>query len=178
MPATAATLQLVPKRSDQALHEQNFPPEKLLGYARHIARHKHMAGHEDRREDLVSYLVEIGTRYAARYNPDLTSETGRYSFGSWVYDIMEKRVPDFFRSQAEGYADTRDRFKTPHEAHSVVDDLAIDKELHHELFLEIFTDERLKTWAQAAAQTEWSLKEFVVITLDLTANHILHEEEA
>lgn len=51
------------------------------------------------------YLVELGCRKAVTYNPDKSSPT--YSFSSYLYDIMAQRVPDFYRSKAEGFGDKR-----------------------------------------------------------------------
>ena len=154
--------------STQALADHGFPPERLLGFARQIAWDRHVADGSDRWEDLVSFLVEKGLQCAVRYDPAKRSVSS-YSFSSWLYDVMEKRVPDFYRRQAEGYADHRDRYKTPRSPHLVTEPgkLEVDEVLDE---LEAVASlDRLAAYRDAAAAAGMPLGEWTIAALDAAA---------
>ena len=97
-------------RAEDVLTAHGFDGDKLLAYAQTIARHhvnRTASTLGDRHEDLVMHLVEVGLRTAVKYNPERSSSTGRYTFGSYIYDVMKRRVPDFYRKKAEGFGDKR-----------------------------------------------------------------------
>lgn len=94
--------------AEQALKAHGFDGDKLIAYARTIARRELQRKGStlgDRHEDLVMYLVELGCRKAVTYNPAKSSPS--YTFSSYLYDIMARRVPDFYRSKSEGFGDKR-----------------------------------------------------------------------
>jgi DNA-directed RNA polymerase specialized sigma subunit len=166
--AATSTLRLVPHRADQALQAQNFPPEKLLAYAGHIARRRaHNTSHH---EDLTSYLVEIGLTHAIRYDPDRTSSTGSYTFSSYLYDVMEARVPDFYRRQSEGHADTRPRYKQPRTAHEPTDPDDLKQfERQTDALEKLISDDQRARFNRAADRAGLTLAEWVATTLDQAA---------
>ena len=96
------------KRADEALAAHGFDGDKLLAYAHTIARREmNRKGSTlgDRHQDLVMFLVEQGCRTAVKYDPDKSAST--YKFSSYVYDVMQRRVTDFYRRKGEGFGDKR-----------------------------------------------------------------------
>jgi hypothetical protein len=58
-----------------------------------------------RYEDLVGYLVGVGCRVAIGYDPARSGNN--YSFASFMWDVLARRVSDFYRSKPNGFADVR-----------------------------------------------------------------------
>jgi hypothetical protein len=159
-----------PLPDDSVYDPYNFPPEKLQAYARTIARTKHMAGHEDRREDLISYLIETGLELAVKYDPDRTTNTGTYTFSSWLYDILERRSNDFFRKQSEGYADNRKAWdRQPKHAHAPTDPDLLKFTAETDALEHLISDNQRTRFEQAAARQGLSLADWVLTTLDTAA---------
>lgn len=67
----------------------------------------------DRFDDLVSRLTAAGLQAALNYDPRRPHATygrnGGDPFTSYISDLMDKRIDDFFRSRSEGFADKRYR---------------------------------------------------------------------
>ena len=96
------------KRADEALAAHGFDGDKLLAYAHTIARRemdRKGSTLGDRHQDLVMFLVEQGCKTAVKYDAKKSSPS--YTFSSYVYDVMARRVPDFYRRKSEGFGDKR-----------------------------------------------------------------------
>jgi DNA-directed RNA polymerase specialized sigma24 family protein len=98
--------------ADEVLHAHG---ERLLKLCRKIANDKlaRWGGflHEQRFEDLVGFLALQGVQAALRYDPEQTHAKygwrGGEPFASWLADILDHRVTDWYRSKAEGGGDRR-----------------------------------------------------------------------
>ena len=126
----------------------------------------------DRFEDLVSRLQIVGLQAAMRFDPDRHHATygsnGGDPFASYVADLMEKRVDDFFRAKAEGFGDRR----YGNDNRIVLDDDP-DPADHDTDFEELVDGRRRSRWQQAAEQVGWPLSEWVMISLDKCAADVL-----
>lgn len=99
-----------PLRADEVLAAHGFSGDKVMAYAHTIARkelNRTASTLGDRYDDLVLHLCEVGCRTAVKYNPDKSSSTGHYTFSSYLFDVMARRVPDFYRRKGEGFGDKR-----------------------------------------------------------------------
>lgn len=159
-----------------ALMRHGFSVERLMRLARKIANDaiRTRGGVPSHWfEDLVSRLQLAGLQLALRYDPQRQSKYGSNGgdpFGSYVADVMDKRVDDFFRSKSEGFGDRR----YGNDGRIVlVDDP--DPADHDTDFDELVDDRRRARWQQAAEATGWSLSEWIAITLDRAAASILRE---
>jgi hypothetical protein len=84
------------RTADEALREHGFSGEQLLGLSRKAANDalRRAGAHldEHRYEELVGYLVEVGVKYAARY------ETGHgIAIQTFLYRRMRQRYVDWLR---------------------------------------------------------------------------------
>jgi hypothetical protein len=94
--------------ADQALRQHGLTGDRLLKLARRIAndaQRKAPAGLGGKYEDLVSFLVLQALEATIRY--DHTRAKPGYTFASYLCDVMENRVPDFYRRKSEGFGDRR-----------------------------------------------------------------------
>lgn len=158
-----------------ALMRHGFTVERLQRLARKIgndALRLRGATLGDRFEDLVSRLQMVGLQAAIRYDPLREQahygQNGGEPFASYVADLMEKRVDDYFRSKAEGFGDRR----YGNDNRIVLDDDP-DPADHDTDFEMLVDDRRRARWQQAADATGWTLSEFVAITLDKAAAGVL-----
>jgi hypothetical protein len=99
--------------ADEVLRAHGFTGDRLLKLARKIANDKlaRLGGfmHEQRLEDLVGFLALQGVQAALRYDPERAharyGSRGGDPFASWLADILDHRVTDWYRSKAEGGGD-------------------------------------------------------------------------
>lgn len=160
---------------DLALMRHGFSVERLDKLARKVAHDAlslRGAVLGDRFEDLVSRLRIVGLQAVLRYDPERRHESygknGGEPFASYVADVMEKRVDDYFRSKAEGFGDRR----YGNDNRVVLSDDPDPAD--HDTDFEALVDERRRAkWQAAAVHTGWTLEEFVVITLDRAAKQVL-----
>jgi hypothetical protein len=155
-------------QADAALRRIGFDGERLLRLAHQVAndelrRKGSYLG--DRYEDLVGWLVVVGCRAAIAYNP--ARANGNYQASTYLYDVMEKRIPDFYRRKGEGFGDTRKKY-------TAQVDLVDEYEPADNVDFEGLVDDRRRSqWQRAADVAGWSLEEWVVITLDKAARGVL-----
>jgi hypothetical protein len=152
-----------------------FTVERLQRLARRIANDAlRMRGArlDDRLDDLVSRLVMAGLQATMRYDPSRPQRSygrnGGEPFASYIADIMDKRVDDYFRSKAEGFGDRRYG-----NDNRIV--LADDPDpADHDTDFDVLLDERRRArWQQAAVSTGWTLSEWIAITLDKASRQVL-----
>jgi excisionase family DNA binding protein len=101
--------------ADEVLRAHGFSGDRLLKLARKIANDKlaRLGGfmHEQRLEDLVGFLALQGVQAALRYDPERAharyGSRGGDPFASWLADILDHGVTDWYRSKAEGGGDRR-----------------------------------------------------------------------
>lgn len=121
----------------------------------------------DRHDDLVQYLVEIGCRYAIRYEAERSGPD--YTFDSYLWDIMERRVPDFYRRKSEGFGDRRhgnDQRMILHRFDADIDE-PVDPHLDFDALL---SERRVARWNRASRKAGLDLNEWIAQTLDQAAN--------
>lgn len=90
-----------------ALRRHGLHGEKLLNMAYAIANgycRKTGAGLDSRIDDLAQYLALAATRQSLLYDP---AKNPNSTFTSYLWDIMEQRCVDFFRSKGNGFGDRR-----------------------------------------------------------------------
>ena len=84
------------RTADAALREHGFSGEQLLGLARKAAQdalRRHGAHLDpDRFDDLADYMLEVGVRYAARYEPG-----HGIAIQTFLYRRMRIRYTDWLR---------------------------------------------------------------------------------
>jgi hypothetical protein len=94
--------------ADEVRRAHGFTGERLLKLCRKIANDK-LARlgrfmHEQRLEDLVGYLALQGVQAGLRYDPERVQarygSRGGEPFASWLADILDHRVTDWYRSKA------------------------------------------------------------------------------
>jgi len=65
----------------------------------------------DRHADLIGFLVVVGCKAAATYDPSHPrasyGRNGGNPLRSYLSDIMQRRLYDFYRSRGEGFSDRR-----------------------------------------------------------------------
>lgn len=96
--------------ADARLRELGFDGTRLLGLARDCANH-----HCNRipyappglADELASFLLEQALRATLRYDPGRSGGSGSYTFPSYLWDVMNMRVADFYRRKSEGFGDSR-----------------------------------------------------------------------
>jgi len=151
-----------------------FTVERLQKLSRRIANDAlrlRGASLQDRFDDLTSRLQIVGLEAALRYDPlryqERYGSNGGEPFASYVADVMQNRVVDYFRSKAEGFGDRRygndnriDLTDDPDPADHDVD------------FMELVDERRRARWQKAAEATGWDLSQFIVTTLDIAAEQI------
>ena len=90
---------------ETALRRHGFSCEQLLGLARRAAADalkRHGAFLDDeRREELVSFMLVVGCRYATRFKPG-----HGIAIQTYLFRTMRRRYPDYLRS---ALGDTRSR---------------------------------------------------------------------
>lgn len=157
-----------------ALLRHGFTVDRLMKLSRKIAADAlRMRGAtlQDRFEDLVSRLQLVGLQAAIRYDPGhhhtSYGRNGGEPFASYVADLMEKRVDDYFRSKAEGFGDRR----YGNDNRIVLTDDP-DPADHDTDFEELVDERRRARWQNAAEIRGWTLSQFVVTTLDIAAEQI------
>jgi DNA-directed RNA polymerase specialized sigma24 family protein len=94
--------------ADELLRQHGFNGDRLLGLARRAAndaQRRAPAGLGGKYEDLVSFLLLQALESTLSYDPNRRGPS--YSFSSYLYDIMERRVPDWYRRKSEGFGDSR-----------------------------------------------------------------------
>lgn len=94
--------------ADQILRQHGLNGDRLLKLARRIAndaQRKAPAGLGGRYEDLVSFLTLQALEATIRYDP--AKHGTNYTMSSWLCDIMERRVADWYRRKSEGFGDRR-----------------------------------------------------------------------
>jgi hypothetical protein len=154
-----------------ALMRHGFTVERLQRLARKVANDAlrlRGASLGDRFEDLVSRLQMVGLQAAIRYDPDREhvryGQNGGEPFASYVADLMERRVDDYFRSKAEGFGDRR----YGNDNRIVLADDP-DPADHDTDFEALVDDRRRARWQQAADTCGMTISEFIVTTLDIAA---------
>jgi DNA-directed RNA polymerase specialized sigma24 family protein len=93
---------------DETLRARGLSGARLLGIARDVANDAARRSpycSEATRQALTSYLTEVALRETLRY--DATRSGEGYSFPSYVWDILNLRVSDFYRRKSEGFGDKR-----------------------------------------------------------------------
>jgi len=158
-----------------ALMLHGFTPERLIKLARKIANDAlrlRGATLQDRFEDLVSRLQIAGMEAAWKYDP-LTKHAsygsnGGDPFQSYLSDIMDKRVVDFYRSKAEGWGDRR-------YGNDNMYDLSDDPDpADHDVDFEYLVDERRRArWQQAADSKGMTISQFVVSAIDVVTDDVV-----
>ena len=150
-----------------ALMRHGFSVERLQKLARRIANdglRLRGATLGDRLEDLVSRLVIVGLEAAIRYDPHRRhvsyGRNGGEPFASYVADVMQQRIPDFFRAKAEGFGDRRYGFDGMVE-------LSDDPDPADGTEWEKYVDDRRRIRWQYQADSEGrELDEWIVLVLD------------
>lgn len=162
--------------AELALRAHGFDGERLMKLARKVASDTLRARGAvlgDRFEDLVSRLQLVGLKAALDF--DATRSHVHYGtrggdpFVSYVSDVMERRVTDFFRSKSEGFGDRRYgndgrlvlTAETDEDADPDVD------------FGKLISEKRLAYWQSAARSVELEMSEWIVIVLDRAARQVL-----
>lgn len=96
------------RTADELLRQHGFSGDRLLGLARRAAndaQRRAPAGLGGKYEDLVSFLLLQALEATVAYDVDKVRPG--YSFSSYLFDIMERRVPDWYRRKSEGFGDSR-----------------------------------------------------------------------
>ena len=160
-----------PRTAEQALHQHGLNGDRLLKLAHRIAQDAQRqapAGLGGKYEDLVSFLTLQALEAAIRYNP---AQSGNgYTFASYLCDIMERRVPDFYRRKSEGFGDSDRRSGADNRITLAGDTL--DDHLDTDVdFDRLLSERRLSRYQRAATITGIDISEWIVITLDIAARH-------
>lgn len=151
--------------AEAALQANGFTGERLTKLAHKIANdelHKRNdARLHDRYEDLIQHLVEIGCRYATRYNPNLATDT----YERYLAKHMAHRIDDFFRSKAQGFGDRRygndNRYDLTDDPDPPDHDLDFDT---------LITNKRRAQWQAAANHCQLPLQDWITASLDIMAH--------
>ena len=156
--------------AELALRRHGFTGERLLNLARAVANselRRKQSTLGDRYDDLVSWLSEVGLKGAITYDP--TRHGDDYTFSSYLWDIMERRVPDFYRRKGEGFGDRR----YGNDNRLVLTDTSADEPDPDVDFDKLISERRLVLWQQAATAVNLTLAEYVVVTMDKASRQVL-----
>lgn len=152
-----------------------FTVERLQKLARKVANDAlrlRGATLGDRFEDLVSRLQMVGLQATLRYDPQRQhskyGSNGGEPFASYIADLMDLRVDDYFRSKSEGFGDRR----AGNDNRIVLTDDP-DPADHDTDFEDLVDERRRARWQQAATTRKMSLSEFIVTTLDIASEQIV-----
>jgi hypothetical protein len=159
----AVSTTVSPRTADEALREQGLDGRRLLKLAHRItqdAQRRAPAGLGGKYEDLHSFLVEQALRAALSYDPAISN--GGYSFESYLCDVMEQRVPDFYRRKSEGFGDRR----SGSDGRVVLGGSMLDDADPEVDFEKLISERRMARYQRAAAFRGWTVAEWIVITLD------------
>ena len=154
-----------PRTAEQALHQHGLTGERLLKLAHRIAtdaQHRAPAGLGGKYEDLVMFLCEQACVAAIRYDP--TTSGNGYTFSSYLCDVMELRITDFYRRKGEGFGDRRTGSDNRITLTANTDDFDTDID-----FEQLVSERRACTWHQAANTLNLPFTTWVVQTLDQAA---------
>ena len=158
-----------PRTAEQALTQHGLNGHRLLKLAHRIAQDAQRqapAGLGGKYEDLVSFLTLQALEAAIRYNP---AQSGNgYTFASYLCDIMERRVPDFYRRKSEGFGDSRSGADNRITLAGDTLDDHLDTDVD---FDRLLSERRLSRYQRAATITGIDISEWIVITLDIAARH-------
>lgn len=156
-----------------ALRRHGFTSERLTRLAQKIANDAlrlRGASLQDRFDDLVSRLVIVGLQQAIKYDPQREhvkyGRNGGEPFASYVADVMDRRVDDYFRSKAEGFGDRR--YGNDNRV-VLTDELDTTEQTNFDFVLDI---ERVK-WQKAAQAVNQDLDQWMVNALNRAANDTL-----
>lgn len=169
-----------PRTAEQALGSIGFDGERLLKLAQRVASDV-IAGRVkgisaiphigDKREDLVSAMVERSCRAAIAYDPTIPKSgygrNGGDPVQSYLSDIMENAARDYFRKKSEGFGDKR------YGNHDRLVLSPMDEDPDPDVDFEgLVSEKRLARWQMAAEATGWTFRDWVCITLDSAAKQI------
>jgi hypothetical protein len=184
--------------AELALRRHGFTGERLQKLARKVANDSlrgRGATLGDRFDDLVSSLCIVGMQAAHRYDPDMVQtkygQNGGEPFASYVADVMEHRIVDFYRKKSEGFADRRrglDGLVTLDENIDTHPGKADTEEPDPKLLerwgtaslllrkpmlkWDRMTERRAFAWQRAADAVDLDLEELFMITMDRAAKQI------
>jgi hypothetical protein len=148
----------------QALGRIGFDGERLLSLARKVANEelrRKASTLGNRYEDFVSFLVEVGLRAAIGY--DAGRSGNGYSPSSYLWDVMERRTPDFYRRQSEGFGDRR----YGNDNRELLGGDAMEDEPDPDVdFGKLVSEHRLIEWQVAARTVDLPIAEWICVTLD------------
>jgi len=151
-----------------------FTTERLMKLSRKVANDAlrlRGASLQDRFDDLASRLQIVGLEAALRYDPlrhqASYGSNGGEPFSSYVADLMQHRVVDYYRSKAEGHGDRR--YNNDNRIELSDDPDPADHDVD---FMELVDERRRAKWQKAAEATGWDLSQFIVTTLDIAADQI------
>jgi hypothetical protein len=140
----------------------------VIKLARRIAtdaQRRAPAGLGGKYEDLVSFLLVQAMQAIVRLDP--TKLGPNYSLASYICDVMEHRVPDFYRRKAEGFGDRRSGADN---RIVLMGDKTEDFDANFD-FEQLMSDRRLAAYSRAAKIHGLELADWIVISLDLAARH-------
>lgn len=186
--------------ADQALRANGLNGDRLLKLARRIAndaQRQAPAGLAGKYEDLVSFLTLQALEATIRY--DTTRTRPGYTFTSYLCDIMERRVPDFYRRKSEGFGDRRsgNDQRIILTGDHINDHPAPDHDTngngdhdHYELWAHAasrvstpmldwnhINETKVMQWTRAAQALDLELDDWIRRTLDIAANHQLQPDK-
>jgi len=155
---------VVTRTAEEALRDNGLDGLRLIKLAHRItqdAQRRAPAGLGGKYEDLHSFLVEQALRAALGYDP-ATSNAG-YSFESYLCDVMEQRVPDWYRRKSEGFGDRR----SGSDGRLVLSGDRMLEEADPDVdFEKLVSERRVARYQRAAKFRGWSVEEWIMITLD------------
>jgi DNA-directed RNA polymerase specialized sigma subunit len=158
---------LVPRSADDALREHGLSGDRLMKLARRIAndaQRRAPAGLGGKYEDLVQFLNLQALEAALRYDP---AKSGNgYSFTSYLCDVMELRVDDFYRRKSEGFGDRRHGNDQRIVLVGDSEEFDFDSEIDFE---EKLSERRMQGWQRAAENLGMPFRDWVLYTLDAQA---------
>jgi DNA-directed RNA polymerase specialized sigma subunit len=155
-----------PRTAEDALREHGLNGERVMKLARRIAsdaQRRAPAGLGGKYEDLVGFLSLQALEAALRY--DAAKSGNGYSFTSYLCDVMELRVDDFYRRKSEGFGDRR---HGNDQRIVLVGDHAEDFDSEVD-FERLLSERRMQAWHSAAQRLGLPFTEWVVQTLDQAA---------
>jgi DNA-directed RNA polymerase specialized sigma24 family protein len=179
--------------AEQALRKHGLTGDRLLRLARRIAtdaQHRAPAGLGGKYEDLVSFLALQALEAAIRY--EAPTEPTRYAFTSYLCDIMELRITDWYRRKSEGFGDSRSGsngrvvFATDHledgpYEHPELAESTVEADHHYAgaaaalstpmYDWPLISEAVALSWVRAAALTGQPFQLWIRRTLDIAATH-------